>query len=60
MKWARALNPKTGKIIRGEVIDEKLIAAGDQELSLSKLDLLSPVEPSKIICVGLNYKNHIE
>lgn len=60
MKWARARDPKTGRIIRGEFIDNSFIVAGDQKLDLSDLDLLSPVDPAKIICVGLNYKDHIE
>lgn len=28
--------------------------------SLSQIILLAPVEPSKIVCVGLNYKDHVK
>jgi 2-keto-4-pentenoate hydratase/2-oxohepta-3-ene-1,7-dioic acid hydratase in catechol pathway len=29
-----------------------------QSYSLSEVTLLTPVEPSKIICIGLNFKDH--
>jgi len=60
MKFARARNPETGEIIEGEISEEGLLADEDRTLSLSELDLLAPVTPSKIICVGLNYRDHIE
>ncbi|HMF55141.1 MAG TPA: fumarylacetoacetate hydrolase family protein [Pyrinomonadaceae bacterium] len=34
------------------------IRAGDEVLSLSRVKLLAPVEPSKIVCVGRNYVEH--
>lgn len=60
MKFARFRDPKTGTVSRGKVIDESSIYTGGQSLNLSEVDLLAPVEPTKVICVGLNYRDHIE
>ncbi|MFB6215188.1 MAG: fumarylacetoacetate hydrolase family protein [Candidatus Bipolaricaulia bacterium] len=60
MKLARARNPRTGEIYKGEITGEGVFKTGDRTLKLAKLDLLAPVEPSKIICVGLNYRDHVE
>lgn len=60
MKLARVRNPRTGEILEGEIAGEDLFKAEGEAFKLSKLDLLAPVEPSKIICVGLNYRDHIE
>jgi len=60
MKLARARNPKTGEILKGEIGEKNSFQTKNRTLDLSKLDLLTPVDPSKIICVGLNYKDHIK
>ncbi len=49
------------EIFYGEVKDDRVVV--DRELYsdtflLSDLQLLPPVQPSKIICVGLNYRDH--
>lgn len=36
------------------------IETPDRTFSLSRVDILAPVKPAKVICVGLNYKDHIE
>ena len=33
---------------------------GDRVAEMKDIQVLTPVEPSKIICVGLNYESHIE
>lgn len=60
MKLARVRNPGTGEIVNGEILEEDLFKTEGQTFKLSNLDLLAPVEPSKIICVGLNYRDHVE
>jgi 2-keto-4-pentenoate hydratase/2-oxohepta-3-ene-1,7-dioic acid hydratase in catechol pathway len=60
MKFARARNPETGEIIEGEISEKDLLKTEDRTFGLSELDLLAPVSPSKVICVGLNYRDHIE
>ena len=30
-----------------------------EKFSLGEVDLLAPVEPSKVLCVGLNFRDHI-
>ncbi|MBS3787942.1 fumarylacetoacetate hydrolase family protein [Candidatus Bipolaricaulota bacterium] len=60
MKLARVRNPRTGSIIKGEILGEDLFKTEGRTFKLSNLDLLAPVDPSKIICVGLNYRDHIE
>ena len=39
---------------------EKLLQKNDCELELSSVKLLAPCNPSKIVCVGLNYHDHAE
>lgn len=49
------------EIIYGEVKGERVIVDRglySDTFVLSDLQLLPPVQPSKIICVGLNYKDH--
>ena len=43
-------------IITGPVFEK--FHTTDKRVSISDVDILSPVAPSKIICVGLNYKDH--
>jgi len=52
-------------IIRGDLVhtlDENFLNSSRETgttISLSKVRLLTPVEPSKVIAVGLNYKSHL-
>ncbi|WP_132057848.1 fumarylacetoacetate hydrolase family protein [Halorussus amylolyticus] len=50
---------KAGSIRRGEWRDG-VIEFGDDEYDPAEVDVLPPVEPSKIVCVAANYINHIE
>jgi len=36
------------------------ITFADRQYSVDEVDILPPVSPSKIVCVGLNYKDHAE
>ena len=48
-------------IFYGEVTGTRVKAKGDCEgkvFELSELEVLTPTDPSKIICVGLNYHDH--
>ena len=60
MKLARIRDPKTGETFRGKVVNGDSIETPDRTFSLSEVDILAPVKPAKVICVGLNYKDHIE
>ncbi len=44
------------RLIEGTVFDE--FALTDEVYPLSSVRLLAPVEPSKVVCVGLNYAEH--
>lgn len=46
-----------GKILNGEIKNE-IVTAGDDQWSYDQVDLLAPIMPSKVICVGLNYVEH--
>jgi 2-keto-4-pentenoate hydratase/2-oxohepta-3-ene-1,7-dioic acid hydratase in catechol pathway len=58
------------KICHGLVEDQQLRAVtgdifgefkpGDMLVSISEVTLLTPVSPSKIVCVGQNYRGHIQ
>lgn len=54
-KWALIKEGKTF-LLQGAPWQEYSLL---EELSLSKPHYLCPVEPSKIVCVGLNYEEHI-
>ena len=44
--------------IHGNLYDD--FTVGDEHISLEKVRLLAPVEPTKIVCVGRNYVQHIQ
>ncbi|HLM57337.1 MAG TPA: fumarylacetoacetate hydrolase family protein [Pyrinomonadaceae bacterium] len=71
MKICRFVDPETqsprfGRIeggevfaLRGDIADSNLSVEDSQPLiSLPEARLLAPVQPSKIVCVGRNYKEH--
>ena len=68
MKIVRfAIDKKTGDgILRGGSIQAiegkpfRTLKPSDQHYRLSDVKLLSPCEPSKIVCLGLNYRSHAE
>lgn len=43
------------RLINGDIFDKFSEGA---EITSESLDLLPPVSPSKIVCIGLNYKDH--
>ena len=54
----------SGKIFRGMVTDNRVTPLGDDgtlpQYSLDEVRLLAPAEPTKIVAVGLNYRDHAE
>jgi 2-keto-4-pentenoate hydratase/2-oxohepta-3-ene-1,7-dioic acid hydratase in catechol pathway len=40
------------------LLREETVTAGGREYGLGDVELLAPSEPSKIVCVGLNYREH--
>ena len=68
MKFVRfAIDEKIGLgILEGEIIREikgtffGTYETTSIEYARTSVRLLTPVEPSKIICVGLNYREHIQ
>ncbi len=58
MKYVRFRGPD-GNPFRGKWIDGK-IHVEDEVFSMEDVEILPPSTPSKIICVGLNYQDHIE
>jgi len=44
--------------IKGSIFEDYELTSERQPVS--KVSLLAPVQPSKVICVGLNYRDHIE
>lgn len=47
-----------GKAIEGRIEGDEVVATGGTRLKVEDLEYLSPVTPSKIVCVGLNYVDH--
>lgn len=56
MKYIRYRDP-AGSVRRGAITDGE-IRFGDQRYTMSEVDVLPPCEPTKIVCVGLNYADH--
>ncbi len=48
---------ETGGIHLGEFADGKILLE-ERELSINEVEILPPTQPSKIVCVGLNYADH--
>lgn len=46
-----------GLTLRGEIAGEEAVGLG-RRWPLSKVRLLSPVRPTKIVCLGRNYRAH--
>jgi len=58
MQRVRFRDP-AGSVRVGEWTDEG-VAFATQQFGLDEVTVLPPVEPSKIVCVGLNYADHAE
>ena len=60
MRYVRFRDP-AGAVRKGTWYDNgEKIQFGDKGYSAAEVDLLPPCEPSKIVCVGLNYADHAE
>jgi 2-keto-4-pentenoate hydratase/2-oxohepta-3-ene-1,7-dioic acid hydratase in catechol pathway len=46
-----------GAVRRGEWTDDGVRFA-DEQFDLDEVDVLAPVEPSKVVCIGRNYADH--
>ena len=46
-----------GMVRRGRLVGNE-IRFGDQRYAMDAVDVLAPCEPTKIVCVGLNYADH--
>ncbi len=51
---------EAGAVREGEYHDDGTVSFGGTEYDIDEVDVLPPCEPSKIVCVGLNYANHAE
>lgn len=56
MKWVRFFDGKTNK--KGVVEKDVIKCEDESTYQLDKVKILPPCQPSKIIAVGLNYKDH--
>ncbi|WP_211313691.1 fumarylacetoacetate hydrolase family protein [Halarchaeum salinum] len=58
MRHVRFRDP-AGAVRQGEYHDDH-VAFGGREYALDEVDVLPPCDPTKIVCVGLNYERHAE
>lgn len=56
-RYGWVLEEKVGEI-EGSIFDQ--YKRGEAEIPIDSVEILAPVEPSKIICVGRNYAAHAE
>jgi len=49
----------SGSVRVGEWLDDRVRGAGRTH-ALEEITILPPSEPTKIVCIGLNYRDHIE
>ena len=59
MRWIRFVSPVAAEPVCGELVGN-LVRADGAEYALSELRLLAPCAPSKIVCIGRNYRAHAE
>lgn len=59
MRYIRFRDP-AGAVRRGKWIDNDEIRFGEECYTETEVTVLAPCEPSKIVCVGLNYTEHAE
>ncbi len=48
-----------GKVLEG-VVEGNRIETQEESFSLQEVKVLTPTQPSKIVCIGLNYRSHAE
>lgn len=58
MNFARFRAPD-GAVLEGELVDGNL-RTFHGDYAIDEVTLLAPCTPSKVICVGLNYRDHAE
>jgi len=58
MRQLRFQDP-AGSVRTGELTDDEIHFAGER-YDPKQIDILAPCDPTKIICVGLNYADHAE
>lgn len=58
MRQVRFIDP-AGSTRTGEWTDDQIVTA-NREYAPSEVRILAPSNPSKIVCVGLNYHDHVE
>ena len=56
MRHVRFSDP-AGAVRHGEWLDDG-VAFADEEYELDEVDVLPPCEPTKLVCIGLNYADH--
>jgi 2-keto-4-pentenoate hydratase/2-oxohepta-3-ene-1,7-dioic acid hydratase in catechol pathway len=56
MRHVRFRDP-AGAVRHGEWLDDG-VAFADEEYELDEVDVLPPCEPTKLVCIGLNYADH--
>lgn len=67
MRYARFVTPQkevkygvvqgtTVKVVEGDIFSKHILT--NEQFELADVKLLSPVEPSKVLCIGLNYSDH--
>jgi len=57
MKLVRFRVPGQETVLSGELKDNSIVSP-QGTFQLSKIQLLAPAQPSKIVCVGVNYRDH--
>nr|BAL54829.1 5-oxopent-3-ene-1,2,5-tricarboxylatedecarboxylas E [uncultured Acetothermia bacterium]BAL58591.1 5-oxopent-3-ene-1,2,5-tricarboxylatedecarboxylas E [Candidatus Acetothermum autotrophicum] len=57
MRWVRFL--ENGQAWWGELVGDTVLSQGRRR-RLSELRLLPPAQPTKIVCVGVNYRDHAQ
>lgn len=57
MRWVRFL--ENGQAWWGELVGDTVLSQGRRR-QLSELRLLPPAQPTKIVCVGVNYRDHAQ
>lgn len=60
MKLVRFTPPEGEEVVSGRLNGEEVLADGGESFHIENVELASPVQPQKVVCVALNYLSHAE
>ena len=57
-RYALVEDPTLRLLDESKLFEQIIVSSDDDSLTLEQVELLAPVTPSKVVCVGRNYREH--